>query len=132
MQGYQKMGKAGRASIVELRPDDFKKYGRGIRHLPGICSKSIYILRSRAVLKGEKKVCSFVKRPCVAHMFNRGCWRLAVDGWRLAVGGSWWLAIGGWWGFVVGGWRWVVVGSSWRLVAVGGWWSLGAVLKGGP
>ena len=64
---------------------------------------------------------SLAKRPCVAHMFNHGWWRLAVGGgWRLVVGGDWRLvAIGGWWLVAIGGWRRLAVGGWWRL-AVGG------------
>ena len=81
--------------------------------------------RAGGSLRGEKKMflkSSFVKRPRVARMFNHGCWRLAVGGWRLVVGGGWWLVIGGWW-------RLAAVGG-WRLLAVGGWRSV--VPWGGP
>ena len=91
--------------------------------------------------KKQRKVFLYTvspKRPRAAHIFNHGCWRLAVGGWRLAVGGDWRLAVGnwrlvavggGWWRLVVGDWWLVAVvggwplalGCRWRLKAVGGW-----------
>ena len=41
--------------------------------------------------------------------------RLAVGGWRLAVGGWWRLAVGGWWRLAVGDWWLVAVGGPWGL-----------------
>ena len=82
-------------------------------------------LGGRGVLKREKKsvpkhsspkktVCSSYVQP----------WRMAVGGWRLAVGGDWRLAVGHWWVVAVGGgWRRLVVGDWW-LVAVGNGWRL--------
>ena len=65
-------------------------------------------------------LCFLIMGPCLLQ-------RLAVDGWRLVVGGGWQLVVGGWW-LAVGGWRrlavggWqLVVGGGWRLV-VGSWW----------
>ena len=83
--------------------------------------------------------------PSVLQRLAVGGWRLAVggvrrlaigDGWRrLVVGGwqrfavdGWWrLAVGSGWRLAVGGWQRLAVGG-WRLAAVGGWWSLGAIL----
>ena len=59
----------------------------------------------RAVLLEEKKrSCSQVSQKC-SRPHHVGSGRVAVGGWRLAVGGGWW--------------QWVVVGGGWWL-GIGG------------
>ena len=85
---------------------------------------------SRAVLNEEKKSVVVPRFPKNARRYTM-CWRSAVGGWRLGVGGGWWWlpAVGGWGLEVDGGWQWLAVGGwspwpvggGWRLVAAGGW-----------
>ena len=76
-------------------------------------------LAGRSLTKKKKRSVPVPRFPKNAHGHTM-CWRLAVGGWRLAVGGWWRLVVGNWWLMAVSsGWRLVAAGG-WRLVAVGG------------